>query len=291
MTPWGHIAARAALIGVVAWLVTAISGAVLLGGTSLASPTGAPLWQVTLLSLVAMELIVAALIYPAVRSSRRGNALAIALFLALLGIHIVLLWVESFVISLVPTGAMMRAVVGDVLGSATIAFLLARAIDRRRSGATPASAAHAGDGRSWSAWGWIWRIGLCACCYFVLYLTAGLLIWPAIQPFYASLHIAPNPAIILPLQILRGSAYVLFTLPLLRSLEVTRWQASLAMAVMFPLLAGVASLIVPNPVFPDWVRAYHLGEIAWSNFVYGAIVGAVFWNGPRAAPPRTEHGD
>ena len=95
-----------------------------------------------------------------------------------------------------------------------------------------------------------------------------------------------NPAIILPLQILRGPAYVLFTLPLLRSLEVTRWQASLAIAVMFPLLAGVASLIVPNPIFPDWVRAYHLGEIAWSNFVYGAIVGAVFWTAACRAAAR-----
>jgi hypothetical protein len=283
MTSWGHVAARAALVGVAAWLVTAVTGGVLLSGTSLAGPTGAPAWQTVLLSVLALQLVVAALVYPAVRSSRRGTALAVALFLAILGIHVLLVWVEAFVARLVPPSEMGRALVGDVLVAATIAFLLARAIDTGRSSATPVAAAHAGDARSWSAWGWTWRMALCAFCYLVLYFIAGLLIWPAIRPFYESRGLEVNAAIILPLQILRGAAYVLFTLPLLRSLEVTRWQASLAMAIMFPLLAGVAALIIPNPIFPDWVRAYHLGEIAWSNFVYGALVGAVFWSSPRAA--------
>ena len=42
MTAWGHVATRAALVGVVAWLVTAISDAVLLGGTPLAESDRSP---------------------------------------------------------------------------------------------------------------------------------------------------------------------------------------------------------------------------------------------------------
>jgi hypothetical protein len=283
MTPWGHIATRAALVGVVAWLTSSVASGVLLSGTPLAEPTGAPLWETVLLSLIAMELTVASLVYPAVRSSRRGHGLAVALLLAILGIHVVLLWVEGLAVDLLPPAVIARGFAGDVLVAAVIAFLLARAVGGRR-GAEPAVTGRSGSAQPWGAWSWTWRVALCAFCYLVLYVTAGSLIWPAIQPFYESRGLTVNPAIILPLQILRGAGYVLFTMPLLRSLAVTRWQASLAMAIMFPLLAGVAALIVPNPVFADWVRAYHLGEIAWSNFVYGAIVGAVFWNpAPRSS--------
>jgi hypothetical protein len=284
MTLWAHVATRAALVGVVAWLAASIADVVLLGGTSLAAPTGAPPWKVALLSLIAMELIVASLVYPAVRSSRRGHALAVALFLAILGIHVVLVWVEALAVDLLPGATIVRAFARDFLVAAIVAFLLARAVDGHQS-ETLAVAGHGGSAQPWGAWRWTWRVAFCAFGYLVLYITAGSLIWPAIQPFYESQHLTVNPAVILPLQIVRGAAYVLFTLPLLRSLAVTRWQASLAIAVMFPLLAGVAALIVPNPIFPDWVRAWHLGEIAWSNVVYGAIVGALFWN--RGARSRT----
>jgi hypothetical protein len=277
MTAWGHVATRAALVGAVAWVAASIADVVLLGGTSLAAPTGAPPWTVALLSLIAMELIVASLVYPAVRSSRRGPALANALFLSILGIHVVLVWVEALAVNLLPRDTIVRAFARDLLVAAIVAFLLARAVGGRRSESL-AIPEHGGEAPPWTAWRWTWRVAFCAFCYLVLYITAGSLIWPAIQPFYESQHLTVNPAVVLPLQILRGAAYVLFTLPLLRSLDVTRWQAAMATAVMFPLLAGVAALIVPNPIFPDWVRAYHLGEIAWSNVVYGAIVGAMFWN-------------
>ncbi len=32
---------------------------------------------------------------------------------------------------------------------------------------------------------------------------------------------------------------------------------------------------------PDWVRPFHILEIGWSNFVYGLLVGYLFWR-PRA---------
>jgi hypothetical protein len=263
---------RALLAGLIAWVAGSVVNGFLLAGTRLAGPTGAPTWQVVLLALIAMSLIVASLIYPALRSVRRGSTLAVALFLAVVGIHVVLVWLEGLAVNLLPGSVIARAFIGDVIVAAILAFLLARAFDEVP---TPQADRPVGG---WNAWSWVWRVALCACCYLVLYITAGILIFPAVQPFYAAENLTVNPAVLLPLQIVRGSCYVLFTLPLLRSLAVCRWQASLAMAVMFPVLAGVAALIIPNPIMPGWVRAWHFMEIAWSNFAFGALVGAMFWN-------------
>jgi hypothetical protein len=63
-------------------------------------------------------------------------------------------------------------------------------------------------------------------------------------------------------------------------MSVTRRQASLAMAVMVPLVHGVAALIPPNPFMPDFVRHAHMIEIGWSNFVLGLLIGFLFWNPP-----------
>jgi hypothetical protein len=65
---------------------------------------------------------------------------------------------------------------------------------------------------------------------------------------------------------------------LLRSMSVTRWQAALAMAVMIPLVHGLAALIPPNPFMPAYVRHAHMIEIGWSNFALGLLIGFLFWN-------------
>ena len=123
--------------------------------------------------------------------------------------------------------------------------------------------------------------------YVVLYITAGLLILPLIKTWYeAQGTLEPDPAFFFPFQIARGALFVACVLPLLRSMSVTRRQASLAMAVMIPLVHGVAGLIPPNPFMPDYVRHAHLLEIGWSNFVLGLLIGYLFWN-----PPGTDGDD
>ncbi len=128
---------------------------------------------------------------------------------------------------------------------------------------------------------WIRRwIGV-SLLYVVLYITAGLLILPLIRTWYeAQGTLEPNPAFFFPFQIARGAVFVACVLPLLRSMRATRWQASLAMAVMIPLVHGVAGLITPNPFMPDYVRYAHMLEIGWSNFVLGLLIGFLFWNPP-----------
>jgi hypothetical protein len=115
--------------------------------------------------------------------------------------------------------------------------------------------------------------------YVVLYVTAGILILPVIRSWYeAQGTLNPNPALVLPLQVARGALFVAFVLPLLRSMSVTRRQAAMAMAVMIPLVHGLAALIPPNPFMPDYVRHAHMVEIGWSNLVLGLVIGYLFWN-------------
>lgn len=278
--------AKVAGIAIVVWLVGLAFDEIVMSWTTLARGPAISFASVLLPSLAAMLLITAALVYPARRSTLSGRGLALALFLALLGIHVVLIAIEGLVIlDNVPKSELLLGALGDTIATALLAVLLALAIGNpprpQRNDARLTR-------KPGSAWSWTWRIVLCAIAYVFVYITAGVLIYPHIRTFYESAGLAPNPAILLPLQIVRGTLYVLFALPIIRSLVTSQWQTTLSMAVLFPILAG-APLIIPNPILPGWVRAYHLIEIGWSNFVFGALVGFLFWN-PAAGTVQTRAG-
>ena len=56
----------------------------------------------------------------------------------------------------------------------------------------------------------------------------------------------------------------------------------MTLALSFPILAGVAPLLLPNPYLPGHVRLAHGFEIGISNFVYGLLLGYVLTR--KAAP-------
>jgi len=270
-----EIAWKAAAIAALAWLVNTVLNGLLFAGTSFGDGPAASPGSVLALSFVRSLLLTVCLLYPTLRSALAGTRLAVALFLAAFGIGVALSTVEGLVfLENVPAGLLLRSALSDTVTAALLALLLARALGGRARAEASATA----PGSPRGAWGWGWRMALCSFGYVILYFTAGALIWPRIRWFYEAEGSVPDPLPLLLLQIVRGALYVLFVLPLLRSLLTRRWQASLAMAVMFPVLAGVAGLLIPNPVFPDSVRLYHLIEIGWSNSVFGAVVGWLFWN-------------
>jgi cytochrome bd-type quinol oxidase subunit 2 len=120
------------------------------------------------------------------------------------------------------------------------------------------------------------RIALAAVAYLLLYLVAGMLIYPKVQDWYELQGFEAGPWI-LPLALVRGACYALFSLWLVRSMRCTRMQCAFAIAVMFPILAGIAALVIPTGIMPSHVRAWHALEIGWSNFVFGFLVGWLFW--------------
>lgn len=232
------------------------------------------------LQFLSAFLLAAALASPIARSRLRGRPLLGAVFLAAFGLSTALTQVESAVFLDVTTSELLVGTLGLTVNAAALSVLAV--VLYPGSDAAPAGVARGPNPPTTASWVRRW-IGV-ALAYVVLYITAGLLIYPVIGSWYESQGMPqPDPVFLLVLQIVRGALFVAFVLPLLRSMRVTRRHAALAMAAMIPLVHGVANLIPPNPYMPDYVRHAHLIEIGWSNFVLGLLIGFLFWNPSRNA--------
>ncbi len=230
-------------------------------------------------------LMAAPLAYPIGRSRLSVRALLGVVFLAVFGLMTVLTQVESALFLDMTSRELLIGILRLTITAAALSFLAVALYPR--SGAAPAAVEHGPNPPTTASWVRRW-IGV-SLAYLVLYIVAGLLILPIIRSWYETQAAGePNPAIVFPLQIARGALFVAFVLPLLRSMRVTRRQACVAMAVMIPLVHGVAVLIPPNPFMPDYVRYAHMIEIGWSNFVLGLLIGFLFWNPPPSAEKSTQ---
>jgi hypothetical protein len=115
--------------------------------------------------------------------------------------------------------------------------------------------------------------------YFILYLAAGMVIFPFVRDFYAT-RTLPSMGTILALQLLcRGPVFVVTCMLLQRMLNLPRITGALAVGIVFTTVSGIAPLLMPSPYFPDSVRWFHFFEVVISNFVFGALV-AWFWRTP-----------
>jgi hypothetical protein len=231
------------------------------------------------LSLLSAVCLAAPLAFPISRSRLSGRALLGVVFLSVFGLTTVLTQVESALFLDVTARELLATTLRLTVTSLALAWLAVTLYPRLAT--EPTGDGHAPNPPSTASWVGRW-IGV-SLVYVVLYITAGILILPIIRSWYeAQGTLNQNPAIVFPLQIVRGALFVAFVVPLLRSMSVTRWQAALAMAVMIPLVHGLAALIPPNSFMPAYVRHAHMIEIGWSNLVLGLLIGFLFWN-PRAS--------
>jgi hypothetical protein len=227
------------------------------------------------LQLLQAMVLAAPLSYPISQSRLSGRALFGAVFLAVFGLTTVLTQIEAALFLDLTPRELLILTSRLTITSLALAWLAVALYPR--SGPDLAGVAHAPNPPTAASWVRRW-IGV-SCAYVVLYFTAGILILPVIRSWYeAQGTLNPNPALVLPLQVARGALFVAFVLPLLRAMRVTRRQAAVAMAVLIPLVHGLAALIPPNPFMPDHVRFAHMIEIGWSNCVLGLLIGFLFWN-------------
>ncbi len=124
-----------------------------------------------------------------------------------------------------------------------------------------------------------WKFVVCDLAYLLLYFTAGSIIWPYIKDFYAAQTLPPMSIILILELLVRGPAFIVLSLLLVRMLGLPRVSGALSAGVVFALLSGVAPLLIPNPYFPDVVRWAHFCETTSSNFVFAALV-AWLWGQP-----------
>lgn len=275
----GRTAIAAVALGILGWLLGLVFPVdqVTEEATGVVGRLGLPLLSAFLLA--------APLAVPVSRSRLTGRALLGAVFLAVFGLTTVLTQVESAVFLDMTSRELLIGILRLTITAAALSCLAVALYPR--SGAAPADVVHGPNPPTSASWARRW-IGV-SFAYVVLYFTAGLLILPIIGSWYEAQGMGePNPAFILALQVTRGALFVAFVLPLLRSMSVTHRQAAVAMAVMIPLVHGVAVLIPPNPFMPDYVRYAHMIEIGWSNFVLGLLIGFLFWNPPPSVEESTQ---
>ncbi len=135
--------------------------------------------------------------------------------------------------------------------------------------------------------GAIWRFVVSDISYFVLYMVAGLIIFPYVRSFYATQHL-PAAGEVAGMQLLiRGPVFVIVCLALTHMIRLPRLGRAFMVGAVFTVLTGVAPLITPNPYFPDAVRWVHFGEVTSSNFVFSVLV-AWLWGTERAALQKAE---
>jgi hypothetical protein len=266
---------RVALFALVVFAVGLLVDRVLLASVEVAGSRLADLPLAPLMRGLAAALTAIAVALVVRSSHLRGLALGGALLAAVWGVAGLLPFIESWVfLDLSPGEHGVIAFLG-VSNALVVTFVAVWLWGREEpSSANPPS-------RVFGAWGWIWRTLVCAICYVVLYLAAGIAVFPFVRAYYESSGRLPDPAILPPLQLARGVLYVLVLLPLVRSLVAGRGRTALAAAVFVPVFAGVAALLLPNPILPDHIRPYHLVEIGISNFIYGGLIGWLFWSGRR----------
>ena len=113
--------------------------------------------------------------------------------------------------------------------------------------------------------------------YELLYWSAGTLVFPYIEHFYATRSLPPGYAVAA-LQVVRSLIFVGAVYPLLKS---GLSGAPLVLALIYSVIGGVAPLLPDNPYMPPDIRFYHGIEVTVSNFVFGLVVGFLFgWRRP-----------
>jgi hypothetical protein len=133
---------------------------------------------------------------------------------------------------------------------------------------------------------WLWKLGIIAITYVILYWCAGYFIaWqnPALRSFYGSpgdilpfwQHTAntlkTDPGL-LPFQVMRAMLWTLFALPVIAGSKLDVWKTALLVGIFLSLPQNLGH-IVENPLIPiASVRLSHFIETASSTFLFGVIM-------------------
>jgi hypothetical protein len=136
---------------------------------------------------------------------------------------------------------------------------------------------------------WGKRFAALAVFYVIVYFVFGYFVawqWAETRLFYSgTTAIKPflthfwdlfrTDPVILPFQLLRGALWTALAAVIVRMMKAKRWEASLAVALMFAGLLSSGIGLFPNPYMPPLVRQSHFFELLSSMLVFGGIAGWV----------------
>ncbi|MBO8126369.1 MAG: hypothetical protein H0Z38_03930 [Firmicutes bacterium] len=120
---------------------------------------------------------------------------------------------------------------------------------------------------------WLWRLLVIAICYMLIYFSFGLFVFiplagEAFSEYYADLQM---PQWMLLFQAARALVWAAVAVPIIRMMQGERWEAGLAVALLYSVLMGFL-LLIPTEIMPDRIRLAHFVEVTSSNFVFGWLV-------------------
>jgi hypothetical protein len=131
---------------------------------------------------------------------------------------------------------------------------------------------------------WVWTLLAIGGAYVILYFVFGYFVaWKveAVREYYEGTdpgNFFAQMAVIwervpwmFGMQFFRGLLFAGFALALILVFEGRRWEAALAVGLLFS--AWTVQLLLPNPYMPAAVRMGHLVETALCNFIFGCLVG------------------
>lgn len=240
-----------------------------------ASTTVAALLAVCFLNTIVLTYVI-------LRSHWAGWRLILAIFFVSYGVMTIMSQIETAVfVTRLPAGMLPRIfLVGGIVAGlfSPIAVLI---LGKRKRDTT---GNEANSRLVMPASEWIWKLGLIAIAYLVLYFTFGYFIaWknPAVREYYggtdpgsfvAQMRTIMREAPWLPfLQILRAMMWTALASPVIRMMKGQWWEAGLAVGLLFAVLMN-SQLLLPNPFMPGTVRMAHLVETASSNFLFGWLI-------------------
>jgi hypothetical protein len=136
-------------------------------------------------------------------------------------------------------------------------------------------------GAGQQAWKWV---VLSALVYPALFFLAGYFIAfsnPEVRAFYGGVY-EPNfidhmrtlfrgDPLLYPFEVLRGALWVAMAVAILWTTQSQRWVAGLLVVLLFTLVQNGVHL-VPNPLMPATVRAWHFVETVSSNAVFAVLI-------------------
>ncbi len=244
------------------------AGAVLMHGGPPPAPGALPF------ALLANAIVVATAMLVAARLADRGPWRALTLFALLFGPQANNL-VELLIF---PLDAAARMLLLLVLQAAVVSAGAEIALDAIVPGGPSAPSCWP---RRRGAGGWIMRVLACDVGYIVVYLAAGMLVWPFVRPFYAG-RAMPAMGTIVAMQVLRGLVFVALLALLANRLRAGRRSGVLLGGIAFAVFSAWA-LLIPNPFFPDFARLAHLCEVGVSNLCFGGAVMLVLTAGGEPA--------
>jgi len=225
--------------------------------------------------LVVSGLQAIALSYPIIRSRWTGWRLVVTTALVHYGVMTFLSQIETvvflnYLVDVVPTELLPYMFLDGAIVAVLFAPLAVLVLGKMRK----SNGIQKPNQRLIMPWTqWVWRLALVAVAYLVIYLSFGALVFMplagnAFQDYYGDLQM---PVWILPFQMVRALIWAALALPVIRMMKGNRWEAGLAVGLLFGVLMG-GLLLLPNEFMPEAIRRAHFIEVASSNFLFGWIV-------------------